>query len=106
MKPVKWHFRFNKARKGRKKKSPHPSLIFGKTDDGKKFINAGITHSPRRGHHKNVEIHDPADWSKTSYLRDDVSAHNISNFGPVEKGMRIHPDDRAKIRKAVKRKIK
>ena len=30
------------------------------------------SRSKKSGHHKNLEIHDPTDWNKTSYLRHDI----------------------------------
>ena len=73
MKKIPWHFRKNKHRKsGGKKIGGHPSLVFGESDDGSKFYNLELTHSKKRGHHKNIKIHNPKDWSESSYIRDDI----------------------------------
>ena len=65
-----WHFRDNKKRKkGKKNNGKHPSLIVGKSNDNKKYINIGLTHEQYRGHHKNIEIKDPTDWKKIIFKR-------------------------------------
>ena len=73
MKNIKWHFRNNKKRKIAKKNSgSHPSLVVGETDDGTAYVNIGLTKSSKRGHHKNIKIHNPQNWNEESYLRDDI----------------------------------
>ena len=47
--------------------------MIGESDDGSKYINLGLTNSKKRGHHSNIKIHNPQDWAKTSYIRDDIS---------------------------------
>ena len=43
------------------------------------------SRSKKRGHHKNLEIHDPTDWNKTSYLRDDIHVYKELNFSINDK---------------------
>lgn len=67
--------------------------------NGRKYVNIGITHSENRGHHKNTPIHDPSDWKKTSYARDDVSADPKSSFSEEMKELKLNPKDRKKIQR-------
>ena len=98
MKEIKWHFRKNKKRKvGKTNSGKHPSLVIGETDDGQSFVNLGLTRSKKRGHHKNLEIHDPTDWNKTSYLRDDIQVDSKEYLSKVLKGYNLCPDDIEKI---------
>ena len=62
MKFLKWHIRKNFKRKS--KKGYHPSIVFAESDDGLFYYNLGITRSPKRGHHKNLDIVDPSNWKK------------------------------------------
>lgn len=49
--------RYNKIEGGKKKRAKHPKLIVDKKGDEYGFM--GLTESPKRGHHKNIEIHNP-----------------------------------------------
>lgn len=100
IKKIKWHFRDNEKRKQAKKGS-HPSLIFAKTNDGLKYYNIGLTHSDKRGHHKNVEISDPSNWKNKSYLRDDISADEIKYFGSILSNYKVNPKDKTKIKRLI-----
>lgn len=98
----KWHFRDNQNRRnGDKNKGKHPSLIVGKTKDNKKFINIGLTHSTHRGHHKNIEIKDPTNWKKSSYLRDDIQIDDVSKLQVILNDYRLHPNDKEKVFKII-----
>ena len=98
MKKVKWHFRNNKKRKcGSKNNGAHPSLIVGESDDGRSFVNIGLTNSPKRGHHKNIKIHNPQDWDKESYLRDDVRIDSKEFLCEILKDYKLCPEDIDKI---------
>ena len=55
------------------------------------------SRSKKRGHHKNLEIHDPTDWNKTSYLRDDIQVDSKEYLSEVLKGYNLCPDDIEKI---------
>lgn len=101
-KSSKWHFRDNHKRlKGKKNVGKHPSLIVGESNDKTKFINIGLTHSKKRGHHVNVEIYDPTDWSKKSRLRDDISETDKSSFSNQLKGYNLNPNDYPKVNKII-----
>ena len=98
MRKVKWHFRNNTQRKkGSTGKGRHPSLIVGETDDGKGFVNIGLTKSPKRGHHKNVKIHNPQNWSEDSYLRDDIRIDSKEYLSEVLRDYNLCPEDIDKI---------
>ncbi len=105
MKTVKWHFRNNAKRKmGNKNKGRHPALIIGESDDGKSYVNIGLTNSSKRGHHKNTPIHNPQDWNKTSFLRDDISIDSKDYLSEVLKDYNLCPDDIDKIWEIIKKK--
>ena len=98
MKKVKWHFRYNMKRKiAGKGRGKHPSLVVGETEDGKSYMNIGLTKSPKRGHHKNVRIHNPQDWNEDSYLRDDIRIDSKEYLSEVLKDYRLCPEDIDKI---------
>lgn len=98
MKKIKWHFRNNtKRRIGNKNKGKHPSLVVAETDDGKSYLNIGLTKSAKRGHHKNIVIHNPQNWSEISYLRDDIELDSKEFLREVLKDYKLCPDDIEKI---------
>lgn len=105
MKMVKWHFRYNLKRKiAGMGKGKHPSLIVGETEDGKAYVNIGLTKSPKRGHHKNVKIHNPQDWNQDSFLRDDVRIDSKEYLSEVLKDYKLCPEDIDKIWSIIKKK--
>ena len=105
MKKIKWHFRNNTKRKiGNNNKGKHPSLVVGESDDGISYINIGLTISPKRGHHKNISIHNPQNWSKTSYLRDDIRVDSKEYLSEILKDYKLCPDDIDKIWKIINKK--
>ena len=57
----------------------------------------GLAKSPKRGHHKNVKIHNPQDWSLDSYLRDDVRIDSKEYLSEVLKDYKLCPEDIDKI---------
>ena len=104
-KESKWHFRRDEKRRiGNQKKGKHPALIVGETEDRKSFINIGLTNSPKRGHHKNIQIHNPQNWNETSYLRDDIRIDSKEDLRKVLKDYKLCPDDIEKIWKIIKKK--
>ena len=105
MKNIKWHFRKNLKRKaGNKNKGSHPALVVGVTDDNKSYLNIGLTNSPKRGHHKNIEIHNPQNWSEKSYLRDDIKVDSKEYLSEILKDFKLCPDDINKIWEIIKKK--
>ena len=94
MKFIKWHFRNNeKRKKGSKSKGKHPSLVIAETDDGQSYINLGLTHSKKRGHHTNVPIHNPQNWDETSYIRDDIRIDSKKYLSEILKDYKLCPED-------------
>ena len=105
MKKLPWHFRKNTHRKsGGRKSGSHPSLVFGESDDGSKYYNLGLTHSKKRGHHTNVKIHNPKDWSKYSYIRDDIQLDQNEYLSKVLEDFHLCPEDIEKIYEIIKKK--
>ena len=105
MKNVKWHFRNNsKRKKGTTNKGSHPSLVVGETDDGKAYINLGLTKSPKRGHHKNIKIHNPQNWGEDSYVRDDIRVDSKEYLSEVLKDYNLCPEDIDKIWEIINKK--
>ena len=105
MKKVKWHFRKNRKRKlGTHKIGSHPALAVGETDDGTSYYNIGLTKSKKRGHHKNISIHDPQNWSEESFLRDDLSIDSKEYLFEVLKDYKLCPEDIDKIWSIINKK--
>ena len=105
MKHIKWHFRRNKKRKlGNSNKGSHPALVVGESNDGKSFVNIGLSSNPKRGHHNNVPIHNPQDWSKTSYLRDDIREDSKEYLSVVLHDYQLSPEDINKIWEIIKKR--
>ena len=105
MKNLKWHFRNNsKRKKGTTNKGNHPSLVVGETDDGKAYINLGLTKSPKRGHHKNIKIHNPQNWNEESYLRDDIRIDSKDYLSEILKDYKLCPEDINKIWEIINKK--
>lgn len=97
-KSSKWHFRDNYKRlNGKSKNGKHPSLIVGETDDKSKYINIGLTHGKKRGHHTNIEIYDPTDWNKKSRLRDDIKETDKKSFSNILINFKLNPEDYSKV---------
>ena len=105
MKKVRWHFRNNnKRKKGSSNKGKHPSLIVGESDDGRSYINIGLTSSPKRGHHKNIPIHNPQNWEEVSYLRDDIREDSKEYLSEILKDYHLCPEDIDAIWKIINKK--
>ena len=105
MKHVQWHFRRNEKRKlGNSNKGAHPALIVGESNDGKKFVNIGLTNNPKRGHHNNILIHNPKDWTKKSFLRDDIREDSKEYLSVILQDYQLSPDDIDKIWKIIKKR--
>ena len=85
-------FFLSRGRSGKRRRSAG-SL----TAHGKAYVNIGLTKSPKRGHHKNVKIHNPQDWSRDSYLRDDVRIDSKEYLSEVLKDYKLCPEDIDKI---------
>lgn len=105
MKIIKWHFRNNSKRRiGSTNRGKHPSLVVGETDDGKGYVNLGLTKSAKRGHHSNIEIHNPQNWNESSYIRDDIRIDSKEHLSEVLKDYNLCPDDLEKIWKIINKK--
>ena len=99
-----WHFRNNNKRHSKEKNNGnHPTLIVGITNDGQEYLNIGITHSNKRGHHKNPMIKNPINWKKHSHVRDDISLNNVKHFSNKLSEYKLHPSDVKTILKIVEK---
>lgn len=100
----KWEFRENENRKQNGKGS-HPALVVG--EKNKKFANLGLTHSPNRGHHKNIKLTknpNPTD-KKESFIRDDLKYDDKKYLRKVLKNYtELSEEDIDKICKIIKKK--
>lgn len=91
--------------KHKDKKGGHPSLIIGARKKKKEYTAICFTSNKIRGYKKLEHDIDPK-RNKQSYVRNTPITDSDKMFETKEwKGLRIHPDDRAKI-KLVKRKKK
>lgn len=100
-----WHFRNNtKRRNSSKQRGKHPALIVGVSLDGKYMLNIGITHSKKRGRHNNIEIRNPQNWSKTSYLRKDIDLHPKECLREILLNYNLNPNDIMKVEKIIKKR--
>lgn len=99
----KWSFRNNTKRK-QGKGGKHPSLVVGEKDG--KIGNFGLTHSSKRGHHKNLKLsrnpnsNDPKD----SYLRDDLRFDDIENLKEILNYRKLPKKDIEAIMKIINKK--
>ncbi|MBE6143858.1 MAG: hypothetical protein E7177_07760 [Erysipelotrichaceae bacterium] len=103
-KSIPWHFRNNKNRKkGKKNKGKHPSLVVGVTADNENYINIGLTHQKKRGHHNNIQISNPQNWKEKSYLRDDVREDPKRLMDEILIGYNLNPKDIKKVHKLIEK---
>lgn len=100
-----WSFRNNTKRKSAgKNNGKHPSIVVGVKDD--KYMNLGMTHSPTRGHHKNIKlsrnpnIHD----KKPSYVRDDLRFDDMKYLQEILNYRKLPKKDIEKVMKIINKK--
>ena len=60
------------------------------------------SRSKKRGHHKNIEIHDPTVWSKTAFLRDDIRTDSKEYLEVILTDYKLCPEDIDKIWEVIK----
>ena len=91
-----WHFRNNEKRKT-KKKGMHPALVVGESNG--MFANLGLTHSDKRGHHKNILLSkNPKRGDlKPSYLRNDLQLHSKEHMKQKLPGFKLSSKDIPKV---------
>jgi len=103
--PKDWHFRDNTKRKEGKNKGKHPSLVVGENKNT--YANLGLTHSQKRGHHKNIELEknpNPKD-KKKSFVRNDLQYDDKKYLKTVFKDYKKLSDkDIEKISKIINKK--
>lgn len=93
--------RYKKIEGGINKKAKHPKLIVDETS--KEFGFMGLTESPKRGHHKNIQLSkNPKTGDKRpTYLRDELRYDIKSAFSSILPGYYLSRKDIDKISKYV-----
>jgi len=88
--------KYDKIEGGKRKRAKHPKLIVDKK--GNKFGFMGLTESPKRGHHKNIEINNPQkNKSGKSYIRNELRYDDKKHFSEQLKNYKLHNEDYVKI---------
>ena len=101
--PNKWKFRKNRKRKN--KDTPyHPSIIVGEKDN--KYANIGLTHNAKRGHHKNIPLHENPNKKdkRKSYLRTDLRFDDKEYLKEKLYGYKLSTKDIDKIYSIINKK--
>ena len=95
--------RYKKAEGSKAKKLKHPKLIVDKQKETVTYM--GLTESPKRGHHKNIELEkNPQKGnSKKAYLRGELRQDSIDNFGEVLKDYNLSNKDKKKVIEYIKK---
>ena len=59
----------------------------------------GLTESPKRGHHKNIELKKNPQKHKTNkaYLRDEVRYDDKNNFGEILENYKLSDEDKKAV---------
>lgn len=98
--------RYKKEEGGKVKKAKHPKLIVDEKKDNYGFM--GLTESPKRGHHKNIELQKNPQSGKANkaYLRDEVRYDNKQNFGKILEGYQLSDEDKRAVLSYLKRRKK
>ena len=101
--PNNWSFRNNTRRKG-SKSGMHPSIVVG--EKGNKFANFGMTHSSKRGHHKNLLLsRNPNRYDKKpSYVRDDLRYDDMDYLKEILNYRKLPKKDINAIMKIINKK--
>lgn len=89
--------RYKKIEGGSKKKARHPKLIV--SQKGEEYGFMGLTESPKRGHHSNIELEkNPQKGnSDKAYLRKEIRYAARSNFGEILNDYNLSERDKKKV---------
>lgn len=98
--------RYKKTEGGKIKKGKHPKLIVDETSADYGFM--GLTESPKRGHHKNIELSKNPQKGNTrkSYIRTELRYDNKNNFSEILKSYNLSMQDKEAILKFIERRKK
>lgn len=98
--------RYKKIEGGKIKKAKHPKLIVDETSADYGFM--GLTESPKRGHHKNIELSKNPQKGNTSksYIRTELRYDNKNNFSEILKNYNLSKQDKEAILKFIERRKK
>ena len=86
------------------KNGKHPSIVVGEEDN--KYANLGLTHSKKRGHHKNIELsrNPNKNDSQISYVRDDLRLDDMKYLQEILNYRKLPKKDIDKIMKIINKK--
>lgn len=89
--------RFKKLEGGKSKKARHPKLIVEEKNETVGYM--GLTESPKRGHHKNIEleVNPQKGNSNTAYIRKEIRYTDLSNFGRILEDYNLSEQDKKKV---------
>lgn len=98
--------RYKKEEGGKIKKAKHPKLIVDENNIEYGFM--GLTKSPKRGNHKNIELENNPQKNKTekSYIRNELRYDNKNFFSEVLKDYNLSDTDKRKIIKYLEKRKK
>ncbi len=98
--------RYKKEEGGKIKKAKHPKLIVDEQKENYGFM--GLTESPKRGHHKNIELkNNPQKGKKgNAFLRDEVRYDDKKNFGHILEDYNLSAEDKTAVINYLKRRKK
>lgn len=98
--------RYKKKEGGDIKKAKHPKLIIDETKTDLGFM--GLTESPKRGHHKNIELKQNPQKGKTgkAFIREEVRYDKKRNFSEVLEDYKLSEEDKQEIIKFLNKKKK
>ncbi len=84
--------RYNKIEDGKRKRAKHPKLIVDKK--GNEYGFMGLTESPKRGNHKNIEIRNPQKNKRgKSYIRSELRYDDKKYFSRPLQDYKLHKED-------------
>lgn len=95
--------RFKKSEGGKSKKAKHPKLIVEKKSETVGYM--GLTESPKRGHHKNIELDVNPQKGKTgkAYIRKEIRYADLNNFGKILSDYNLSEQDKKKVIEYIKK---
>lgn len=103
--PKNWTFRNNQKRRNKNQKNgKHPSLVVG--ENATQFANFGLTHSSKRGHHKNIKLSENPNKkdNKPSYVRDDLQLDDKKYLKEILNYKKLSKQDIDKIIRIINKK--
>jgi len=93
-----WNIRSNKKRKN------HPAIVVGEEDNS--YLNLGLTHSKKRGHHNNIPLskNPNSNDNSVAYVRNTLQIDDKKYLKKVLSHYQLSEDDFEKIYKIIKKR--